>query len=48
MPDMVPVIVGNDHGIDLADVTAVRGKPVLRLHAGDPGVEQEPGAGRLT
>jgi hypothetical protein len=39
--DMVPMIVGYDHGVNLADVPAVRGKPLLRLYACYPRVNQE-------
>ena len=41
MPDVVAVIMGYDDRIYRADVPAVSGKPLLRLYAGDPGVDQQ-------
>ncbi len=47
MPDVVAVVMGNDHGIDRADIAAVTGKALSSLYAADAGIEQEPHTPRL-
>jgi len=41
------VVVGNKHGIDARYVPSVLSQPLLGPAAADPGVEQQPDAGRF-
>ena len=41
VPNVITVIVGDYHCIDLSDVPPVGNEPLSSLHAGDAGVEQE-------
>ncbi len=38
---MIPMVMGYDYCIDMSDVTAMIGKPALRLAATDSGIEKE-------